>query len=83
MFFVIAAISVAHVLKQQYGVANTLCKMSGLLYKARSWSGICIAVCLHNIMFQKHMFSQSMIEIGKKSHRFTQYSKIYRSVFFG
>ncbi len=62
MFFLIAAASAAHLLKQQIGIGNMLCRMSGVLYKVWTWSGIAVAIILFSAMFQKQEYSVKQLQ---------------------
>lgn len=62
MFFLIAAASAAHLVKQQIGIGNMLCRMSGVMYKVWAWSGIAVAIILFTAMFQKMEYNATQLE---------------------
>ncbi|MEY4589118.1 MAG: hypothetical protein RL497_1194 [Pseudomonadota bacterium] len=61
MFFLVAAVSVAHVLKQQFGIGNMLCRMQGALYRVWGWSSIVVAIIIYSAMFQKNSYSTTQL----------------------
>ena len=67
MFFIIAGISAAHLLKQQFGIANMLCRMSGPWYTIWSWSSILAAILVYNCMFQHSIFSSNQLVLLETS----------------
>lgn len=67
MFFIIAGISAAHLLRQQFGIGNILCHMSGPWYTIWCWSSIVTAILVYNCMFQHSVFSQSQMALLEAS----------------
>lgn len=63
MFFLIVSISAAHLLNQQFGLGNMLCRLSGPLYKIWCWSSIAAAIILFTAMFQRSIYSPAQIEL--------------------
>lgn len=61
LFFIIAGISAAHLLKQQFGLGNILGRMSGVWYQIWCWSSIIAAVLVYNCMFQHSIFSPAQL----------------------
>ncbi len=51
ILFVILTVSIVHVIKQQIGIGNIVCRLSGCLYQYWIWTGILIGTLLYNAMF--------------------------------
>lgn len=57
LFIIIATISIAHVIKQQVGIGNISCRLSGVTYQLWVWSGIAAGAILFNAIFIRSLFT--------------------------
>lgn len=63
LFIIIATISIAHVIKQQVGIGNISCRLSGSSYQLWVWSGIAAGAIIFNIIFIRSLFTPTQIQV--------------------
>lgn len=51
LYILVAAFTVIHVIKQQFGLGNSICRLSGWPYFLWSWTGIFLSVILYISIF--------------------------------
>ncbi len=62
-FFIVITTSITHVIKQQLGIGNIICRLRGALYHYWAWTGISAGVLLYNAMFLRNAFSENQLQI--------------------
>lgn len=61
LFFLVATITVTHVLRQQYGIARGVCRLPGRVHAALLWLSVAAGVLLYNGIFLRQSLSPAQI----------------------
>ena len=62
LFIIIATMSIVHVIKQQVGIGNMTCRLSGISYQLWVWTGITAGAVIFNGIFIRSLFTPPQIQ---------------------
>jgi hypothetical protein len=65
LFIIVATFTIIHVIRQQFGIGNSVGKLSGLTYFLWSWSGIILGIILYNAIFLRRKLDHQHINYMK------------------
>ena len=66
LYIIVAALTILHVIKQQFGLANSLCRLSGWVYFLWHWTGIFLSIIIYNSIFLGGIFEPELSFVLKR-----------------
>lgn len=64
-YFIYAALTIIHVLKQQFGLTRAVAGLNGINYQLWLWSGILAGIAIYTAVFMFKLLSNSQLEMLK------------------
>lgn len=62
LFFLVATVTVTHVLRQQYGIAKAVCRLPPRVYAALLWLSVATGVLIYNGLFLHKLFTEEQMD---------------------